>query len=106
MVTVLVTGVVEVETGALEVGAVEVAIDESTVGVVTIEPGDVVSVVVSTVLPGDLQAAGKEAIATPAAATAACFKNCRLEKVMTRNILLFRGFCFSSFSDIISPHFL
>ena len=106
MVTVLVTGVVEVETGALEVGAVEVAMDEGAVEVVSVVPGAVVSVVVFAEVPDDLQAAGKEASATPAAATAACFKNCRLEKVMTRNILLFRGFCFSSFSDIISPHFL
>ena len=92
MVTVLVTGVVEVETGALEVGAVEVAMDEGAVDVVAVVPGGVVSVVFFVEGPGVLQAAGKEAMATPAAATAACFKNCRREKVMTRNVFLFRRF--------------
>ena len=100
---VLEVGVVEVETGILEVGVVEVALDDGEVEVITVVPGGVVSAVAFWEVPDDLQAAGKEAIATPAAATAACFKNCRLEKVITRNVFLFRGFCLSLFSDIISP---
>jgi uncharacterized protein (UPF0333 family) len=64
-------------------------------------PGLVVLVVGGVVLPGDLHAAGNVAIATPAAATTACFKNWRLVKVLIRKMFFFRGVCFPSFSGMI-----
>jgi hypothetical protein len=99
--------------GALEVDVVEFAVVVTEVGAVELEAGKLdtgtedENGVVAAVLvfpgvaSGDLQAAGSDAMAIPAAATTACFRNCRRENLVTRSVCLFPRISFPSSSGIL-----
>jgi hypothetical protein len=97
---VLVIGVVEVEAGAVEpvvddIGGLDVVFS---VVLPVVVVGDVVGPTV--VVVGDLQADAREieASAVPAVKIPALFKTCRLEYLVTRNILFISSSCFIAFS--------